>query len=76
MLYREIIVNNNEKRIYPIDCLHRLLYNNWVAIVMEKGRLNTFTMLLSQPIFKLSFATAKQIRKAFKQSFWSLVGRQ
>lgn len=75
ILYREIIVNNNKKRIYPIDCLHSLLYNNWVAIVMEKGRLNTFTMLLSQPIFKLSFATAKQIRKAFKQSFWSLVGR-
>jgi len=72
--YREIIVNNNEKRIYPVDCLHRLLYNNWVAIVMEKGQLNTFPMLLRQPIFKLSFATVKQIRKAFKQSFWNLVG--
>lgn len=73
MLYREIILQNRAKNVYPINDLQRMLYNNWVVLVMQKCRQSTLLKLLRQPIFKSRYATAKQIRKAFKQSFWSVI---
>lgn len=73
-LYREIILENRKHKQYPITELERIFFNNWYAIVMEKGKSKTLPLFLSKPIFNSQYVTAKQIRKTFKLSLKYLLG--
>ncbi|PRD46219.1 glycosyltransferase family 2 protein [Sphingobacterium haloxyli] len=73
-LYREIILQNRKRKQYPTLELEQILYNNWYMIVMEKGKSKTLPLLLRTPVFNRSHATAKHIRKAFKQSLRYILG--
>lgn len=73
-VYREIILHNRARKQYPIEELERTFHNNWYALVMEKGKTRTFSLFLRKPVFNKQHATAKQIRRAFKQSLKYLLG--
>ncbi|MBD1420248.1 glycosyltransferase [Sphingobacterium chuzhouense] len=75
-LYRSIIFENRKHKQYPTIELERIFFNNWYAIIMEKGKSNTFPLFLRKPIFNQQYVTAKQIRKTFKQSLKYLLGIQ
>ncbi|PRD46218.1 glycosyltransferase family 2 protein [Sphingobacterium haloxyli] len=73
-LYREIILQNRNHKQYPVEELERIFFNNWYAITMEKGKSATLPYFLHTPVFNPRYVTAKQIRKAFKQSLKYLLG--
>ncbi|HLT89176.1 MAG TPA: glycosyltransferase [Sphingobacterium sp.] len=73
-VYREIILHNRQRKLYPIVELERIFFDNWYVIVMEKGRSKTFPLFLRKPVFNRRYVTAKQIRKTFKQSLKYLLG--
>lgn len=73
-VYREIILHNRIRKQYPVEELESIFHNSWYTLVMEKGKLRTFSLFLRKPIFNKRYATAKQIRRAFKQSLKYLLG--
>lgn len=73
-VYSAIILHNRKRKQYPIDALERLLHDNWYTLVMEKGKSHTFSLFLRKPVFNNRHATAKQWRRAFKQSLKYLLG--
>lgn len=66
--YRNILIQNAQKKQYPVDELHQIISNNWYQIIIEKGKYKTLLYLFRKPIFTSRFFTLKQIRKAFKKS--------
>lgn len=73
-VYREIILHNRQRQQYPVNELERRFYENWYWLVMKKGRSRTLLLLFRKPVFNSRYVTAKQIRKAFKQSLKYLLG--
>lgn len=73
-VYREIILENRVRKLYPIAELESTFHNNWYYLVMEKGKSRTFSFFLRKPVFNKRHATAQQIRRAFKQSLKHLLG--
>ncbi|NGM63271.1 glycosyltransferase [Sphingobacterium sp. SGG-5] len=71
--YREIIIQNRKKRLYPKRELEQILFENWYAIVIEKGKAKTFPLFLKGPIFNWKYATGKQLRRTFKKSIKHLL---
>ena len=71
-VYREIILQNRQKKQYPIRELERLLHENWYEIVMAKGKWKTFILFLRKPVFNATWVTSKQLRRVLKRSIRQL----
>lgn len=63
---------NRRSHRYPREPFERLLFNKWQEIIAEKkaGK-KTLPLLLTSELSGMTYLSFKQLRKAFKKSFWA-----
>lgn len=72
-LFCEIKDANKRLKIYNEEELNKLLFNKWYDVLTKKGGRNSLYLLFSNPFFKSSYLSFKQVRRAFKRSLKSLL---
>ncbi len=60
---------NRSLKKYPQIPFEKMLFNRWFEIIYEKkAKMNALSLLLNRDIFKWSYVSFRQLRKAFKLS--------
>ncbi|WP_343530706.1 glycosyltransferase family 2 protein [Pedobacter sp.] len=62
---------NIEVKAYAVQPFNKFLFEAWFNILRAKKERNIVTLFFRKPFFDWSFVTFKQLRKIFKQSFFS-----
>jgi len=77
--YAEFLIQlkrgNRQTGRYDQDILDGFLFNKWFEIIREKKAKNAIALLFKKAFFNWKYVTSKQLRKAFKQSFFLALSR-
>jgi glycosyltransferase involved in cell wall biosynthesis len=69
LLLGSLKIANKRLKKYPERDFEKMLFNYWFLIIFtRKTKMNALFLLFNKALFKWSFLTAKQFRKAFKLS--------
>lgn len=68
-LFTKLKTANRSLNKYPQIPFEKMLFNRWFEIIYEKkAKMNALLLLLNKDIFKWSYVSSRQLRKAFKLS--------